>query len=260
MLETAGTILNWAAAALILPLMALPLAALAADRRWTSAIVSTALVTGLLLGGAVFIMLAPRVTLISDVFIRLPVAIAAALFVAVLTGLAGGARHSTAQLAVFFDNVTRCAGRTVMWLIFAMAIVQFSVVILRYVFGINFLAMQESITYMHGALFLLAAGYALLTNDHVRVDIFYREAPPRRKALIDFLGTYLFLFPFSLLILWTSRPYVARSWAVSEGSSEASGIPALFLLKSCIPAFAVLMAMAGFVVAARAIEILRERR
>ena len=140
-----------------------------------------------------------------------------------------------------------------------MALVQFAVVILRYVFGINYIFMQESITYMHGAVFLLAGGYALVTNDHVRVDIFYREAPAKRKALIDFIGTYLLLFPICILLLWSASPYVASSWAVGEGSAETSGIQAVYLLKSMIPAFATLLAMAGFSIAARAGEILKGR-
>ena len=146
-----------------------------------------------------------------------------------------------------------------MWLLLVMALVQFAVVVLRYVFGINYIFMQESITYMHGAVFLLAGGYALLTNDHVRVDIFYREAPEKQKALVDFLGTYLLLFPVCLLLLWTASPYVANSWAVGEGSNESSGIQAVFIMKSFIPAFAVLLAMAGFNIAARAGAVLKGR-
>ena len=112
---------------------------------------------------------------------------------------------------------------------------------------------------MHGAVFLLAGGYALLTDDHVRVDIFYRGASPRRKALIDLAGTYLFLVPVCLLLIWTASPYVARSWAVGEGSNESSGIQALFIIKSFISAFAILLMMAGFVIAARASALLKER-
>ncbi|HXI86208.1 MAG TPA: hypothetical protein VNH64_02020, partial [Parvularculaceae bacterium] len=97
----------------------------------------------------------------------------------------------------------------------------------------------------------------LLTDDHVRVDIFYRGASLRKKALIDFGGCYLFLFPVCLLILWAGSPYVGQSWSVHEGSTEQSGIQAVFLLKSLIPIFAMLVAMAGFSLAARAGETLR---
>jgi TRAP-type mannitol/chloroaromatic compound transport system permease small subunit len=141
-----------------------------------------------------------------------------------------------------------------------MALVQFGVVILRYVFGVNSIFMQESIIYMHGAVFLLAAGYALLTDDHVRVDIFYRGASPKRKALVNFVGTYAFLFPVVLTALWTGSEYVGHSWAVREGSTEQSGIQGIYLLKTLIPVFAVLLAMAGFSAATRAGETLRGER
>ena len=174
------------------------------------------------------------------------------LAVAFLVYLIGGPRVALRKLTALFEASVQNIGRIVMWLLLVMALVQFAVVIMRYVFGVNFIFMQESVTYMHGAVFLLAAGYALLTSDHVRVDIFYRDAAPKRKALIDLAGTYLFLFPICLLLFWTASPYVANSWAVGEGSAETSGIQAVYLIKSFIPAFAALLAMAGFVIAGRA--------
>ena len=130
--------------------------------------------------------------------------------------------------------------------------------VLRYVFGWNSIFLQESVTYLHGSIFLLAGGYALLTNDHVRVDIFYGSASPRRRAMIDLFGCYSFLFPFCLLTIAMAAPYVANSWTAMEGSMEPSGIPAMFLLKSLIPVFALLLLAAGFVTAADAARVLRE--
>ena len=92
--------------------------------------------------------------------------------------------------------------------------------------------------YMYGLLFLLAAGYTLLHGGHVRVDIFYREAAPRTKALTDFLGTYLFLFPVMTLILAVGYPYAELSWRIGEGSAETSGIQGIYILKGAILAFA----------------------
>lgn len=256
MLTLIGDVLNWVAAGIVFPLMFLPLAALfapAAARGVAVFALLVALATG---AAALFAHLAPRMS-VSLQSADLAVFAALAGAVCGFVALSGGPRKTTARLAPLFGAFTRAAGRLVMWLVLAMALTQFAVVILRYVFGLNFIFMQESITYMHGAVFLLAGGYALLTDDHVRVDIFYREAPARRKALIDFLGTYLLLFPVCLLLIWTSSAYVAQSWSVGEGSQEQSGIQGVFLLKSLIPAFAVLMAMAGFVIAGRAGEVLR---
>ena len=161
------------------------------------------------------------------------------------------------SLAGLAEAVTGRVGRAVSWLILIMAGVQFAIVMMRYVYGLNFIVMQESITYMHGAIFLLAAGYTLLDDDHVRVDVIYSTLSARGKALVNFIGTYAFLFPVCVLIIITSGSYVAQSWAVGEGSAEASGIQGVFLLKSLVPAFAVLLALQGFAVAARAADLIR---
>nr|WP_184435878.1 TRAP transporter small permease subunit [Roseospira goensis] len=134
-----------------------------------------------------------------------------------------------------------------------MVLVQFLVVVLRYVFGLGFIWMQESITYMHGLLFMVGAGYTLLQDGHVRVDVFYREASPRRKALVNLLGTVLFLIPFCVLVLWVSWPYVANSWRVMEGSKETSGIQGVYLLKSVILVFGGLVILQGLSVIARSL-------
>lgn len=158
-----------------------------------------------------------------------------------------------------------CAGivtgvaKTVMWAGLAIALIQVAVVIMRYVFGINYIWLQELIVWLFGILFLLTAAYALLSDEHVRVDIFYRDASPRRKALVNLLGTYLFLFPVCILIVWAAGPYVYRAWGVLEGSREASGLPGVFLLKSMIPAFALLLALAGFALASRSVAVLSGR-
>ncbi len=257
MFDLIGDILNWLAAGVVFPLMMLPLAALLFRKGAVGATLGWAAIIAVLVAAAsLFAALAPRLGtggLQSALAYFIPLVAATGLIVAASGGPAAMIRAIAPALAV----MTRGVGRIAMWLVLAMAFVQFAVVILRYVFGLSFIFMQESVTYMHGAVFLLAAGYALLTNDHVRVDIFYRGAPPKRKALVDFLGAYLFLFPVCLLILWTASGYVGNSWAVGEGSNEQSGIQALYLLKSLIPAFAVLMAMAGFVIAARSVDTLR---
>jgi len=257
MLDFTGDILNWLAAGALFPLMLLPMAALISRGRSVT-LAWLALIAIAVIAGASFARLTPVLALTPDPMQMMKFAGVALLVVAIAV-LSGGAARFSSIAAPVFETITRGAGRIVMWFLLIMAMVQFGVVVLRYVFGINYIFMQESITYLHGAVFLLAGGYALLTNDHVRVDIFYREAPEKRKALVDFLGTYLLLFPVCLLLLWTSSPYVAASWAVGEGSNESSGIQAVFIIKSFIPAFAVLLALAGFNIAARAGAVLRGR-
>lgn len=259
MLTLIGDILNWAAAGLVFPLMILPLAGLVAGGR-AGALVWLALVLLTVGAGFAFAALAPRLFVGPGSLAHLPIFAGMALALAVGIAILGGARKTSERLAGPVAWAVRATGRAVMWLLLVMALAQVAAVALRYVFGINFIFVQESVTYMHAAVFLLAAGYALLTDDHVRVDIFYRSAPPRTKALIDFAGVYLFLFPVCLLILWTAAPYVGRSWAVREGSAEQSGVQAVFVLKSFIPAFALLVSMAGFAIAARAGRVLREEK
>jgi len=152
---------------------------------------------------------------------------------------------SLPALARTIDTLNRHIGQATAWLALLMVLVQFLVVVLRYVFGLGFIWMQESIMYMHGLLFMVGAGYTLLQDGHVRVDLFYREASLRTKALVDLLGSLLFLIPFCGLILWVSVDYVTNSWRVLEGSKETSGVQGIFLLKSAILVFAVLVTLQG---------------
>lgn len=148
-------------------------------------------------------------------------------------------------MAKAIDRFNNILGRGVAWLSLTMVLVQFIVVVLRYVFGVGSIFLQESIVYMHGFNFMLGAGYTLLHDGHVRVDIFYREAPAKRKALTDLIGVCLFLLPVCIMIFWVSFPYVADSWANLEGSQETSGIPAVFLLKTSILLFCTVLILQG---------------
>lgn len=164
--------------------------------------------------------------------------------------------QSLYSLARGIDRLNHVTGRAVAWLTLAMVLVQFAVVVLRYVFGLGFIWMQESILYMHALVFLVGAGFTLLKEGHVRVDIFYREAPVRKKALVDLLGVVFLLVPFCILVWTVSWPYVANSWAVMEGSKETSGIQGIYLLKTAILVFTVLVALQGLSIALKSILVL----
>lgn len=156
-------------------------------------------------------------------------------------------------LADLIDRVNKSVGRTVMWFALFIVLIQFVVVVMRYVFGIGSIFAQESITYLHGFLFMLAAAYTLLIDGHVRVDIFYRDAHPRKKAMVNLLGAFILMIPVCLLIFWTSYSYVMASWAALEGSPETSGIQARYIHKTAILAFAMMMAMQGVSLAIRSL-------
>jgi len=149
------------------------------------------------------------------------------------------------KLITAIDGLNRRLGQGVAWLVLAMVLVQFVVVVLRHVFSIGFVAMQESVLYLHGTLFMLGAGYALLHDGHVRVDVFYRDARPRTRAMIDLLGALLFLLPFCGLVIWFSAGYILDAWRVAEGSREGSGLPLTFLYKTVIWLFAGSLALQG---------------
>jgi len=155
------------------------------------------------------------------------------------------------------DRLNGAMGRTAAWLALAVVLLQFSVVVMRYVFGAGSIWLTESIIYSHAALLMLAAAWTLQEGGHVRVDVFYADASPRTKAWINLLGACLLLLPFMALLLYFSWPYVARSWAILERSRETSGIPAVFALKTLIPLFAVMMALQGIAQAIRAWDVLR---
>ncbi|MBT7642419.1 MAG: TRAP transporter small permease subunit [Rhodobiaceae bacterium] len=148
-----------------------------------------------------------------------------------------------AQISAWIDTLNHKIGRTAAWLALTMVLVQFTVVVLRYVFGIGSILLQESILYMHGVLFMMAAADTLLQDEHVRVDIFYAQASKTRKALIDMLGCLFLVLPFCVLLVTVSLDYVSISWSVREGSRETSGIQGVYLLKSVILVFAVQMGL-----------------
>lgn len=145
------------------------------------------------------------------------------------------------------STVSEVTGRIVAWLTLPMVVGTFVVVLLRYQFELGWIWMQEGVVWLHAVTFMLASAYTLNRDEHVRVDVFYRNMSARRRALVDLLGTLLFLAPMSVFVLVVSVDYVAVSWAIREGSREAGGLPYPFvpLLKSVIPATALLLLVQG---------------
>lgn len=144
-------------------------------------------------------------------------------------------------LADFLDGINRVTGRLICWLVLFMMCIQFGIVLLRYVFGISDIALNESVLYMHATLFMLGAGYTLLVDEHVRVDIFYSRMSDRRRAWVDVFGHLVLLIPAIAMLLYWSWPTVRNAWSILEGAISVGGIPASFLLKSLIPAFCILL-------------------
>lgn len=131
------------------------------------------------------------------------------------------------------------------WLSIIMVVIVTLDVIFRYLFNISFVFVQELEWHLFGALFLIGAGYTLLHDSHVRVDIFYQHLGDKAKAWVNFLGVLVFLIPGCVMLIDTSWQFVANSFAIMEGSPDPGGIPYRFILKSFIPVGFVLVLLQG---------------
>ena len=151
-------------------------------------------------------------------------------------------------------------GRGVAWLTLVMVVLIFSIVVLRYGFNLGWIWLQESVTYMHALVFMVAAAWALQTDDHVRVDIFYRGKSKRYKGWVNLLGTVLFLVPFSLFLIFIGWDYVSASWQTLESSREAGGLPLVFALKSLILVMPALLLLQSWSTARQCLADIRQSR
>jgi TRAP-type mannitol/chloroaromatic compound transport system permease small subunit len=154
------------------------------------------------------------------------------------------------------DRLNDRIGRGVAWLTLLMVLITFAVAILRYVYSIGWVWLQESYVWLHGIVFMVGAAYALLHNAHVRVDIFYRPNSVRYKAIVDLFGSLLLLLPLVVVVVTVSYGYVLDSWERWEVSRETGGLPGLFLLKSVILVFCLLTVLQGLSLAARSFLVL----
>lgn len=162
------------------------------------------------------------------------------------------------QLASYIDAINHYIGRAISWLTLLMVVVTCAVVSARYVFGYGSIGLQESVMYMHGMVFMLCIAFTLKERGHVRVDVLHERLPEKVRILIDMAGHLLFLIPFSIFILWTSYDYVSFSWSVRESSGQPGGLPGVFVLKTLIPAMAVLLLLQGVAEIIRCILVLTD--
>lgn len=147
------------------------------------------------------------------------------------------------RLADTIDATNRAIAYALRWCALAMVLIQFGIVVGRYVFGVNSIWVQESVLYLHGTLFMLAAGYTLLVDKHVRVDVFYAKLPDTMRRRIDLFGHVVLLLPAMAALAWWSWPSVWNAWRILEGPISVGGIEAVFLLKSLIPLFCLLVGL-----------------
>jgi TRAP-type mannitol/chloroaromatic compound transport system permease small subunit len=164
-------------------------------------------------------------------------------------------------LSKFLDAFSIRVGHAVSWLTLLMVLVTFVIVVLRYVFGTGLIWLQESLTWMHAAVFMLGAAYTLQREEHVRVDIFYRKMTDKQRAWVNFLGVLIFVFPMCAFFVYESVDYVAASWSLREVSRNSGGLPypAVPMLKSVLVIMPVAVALQGLALLSRAVQVIRER-
>src|SRR6266542_3870040 len=138
------------------------------------------------------------------------------------------------NIARKIDALDERFGRFVSWIMLFMVLVVFTDVVLRYAFRTSTVWLQELEWHLFGITYMLGAGYTMLYDEHVRVDILYSGWSRRKKAWSDFILYLVFFYPSAIMIVWTTIPFVRDSYRVFEGSPDPGGIPLRFLLKSVI--------------------------
>ncbi len=149
------------------------------------------------------------------------------------------------KIAVNIDMVNLRCGRAVSWLTLAMVILMFGNVVSRYLFNVNLIWQQELVIALHAVIFLSTAGYTLLDDKHVRVDVLYHNFTEKRKAVVNLVATVIFLFPICFAISYYSYDFITSSWQILEGSPEYNGIKGIFLLKTFIWVFSASLFLQG---------------
>lgn len=139
------------------------------------------------------------------------------------------------QLASWINQLNDRVGRAVSWLTLALVLLVFTNVFLRYVLNLPLAWAKELEWHLFALIFLLGAGYSLLHDRHVRVDLFYEKASKKDQQRINFWGTLVFLIPWCLLLIYSGWKAATDAWQMGERSPEAGGLPNLWLIQFAIP-------------------------
>ena len=133
------------------------------------------------------------------------------------------------------DSLSDKIGHIVGWLTTLMVLIVFYDTVMRYTFNKGNVALQELEWHLFAIVFLIGAAYTLKEDGHVRVDILYVSLSKKTKAWIDFLGVFIFLIPFSIMVIIATKGFIMNSWAIREVSPDPGGLPARYILKTMIP-------------------------
>ena len=161
------------------------------------------------------------------------------------------------KVFIFIENFNVRVGKLFSWLLLLMVLLTCLIVILRYLFNIGFIWMQELVRFFYAAVFLICAAYTLAEDRHVRVDIFYSKLSNKNKNIVNLLGSLIFLIPVCFITFYYSYSYVINSWAQLEGSLEERGLHAVFIMKTFIWIFSFMLLAQGITIAAISINKIR---
>jgi TRAP-type mannitol/chloroaromatic compound transport system permease small subunit len=146
----------------------------------------------------------------------------------------------------WIDNMNEWVGSGVAWVTLGLVLVVFVDVVMRYLLNKSYVFTQELEWHLFGFIFLIGAGYTLLHDGHVRVDIIYQRLGIKGRAWTNLLGVILFLIPGCIMVITTSWQFAANSFSMMEGSPDPGGIPFRFIIKGCIPVGFTLLLLQGF--------------
>ena len=153
--------------------------------------------------------------------------------------------NALTSISKSIDKINIAVGKAVAWGTLGMVLVTFLDVVMRYLFNVSFVFTQELEWHLFAFIFLIGAGYTLLHDGHVRVDIIYQRLGLKGQAWINLLGVIFFLIPGCFMVMTTSWKFVVNSFLVMEGSPDPGGIPFRFIVKGCIPAGFLLLLVQG---------------
>ncbi len=164
------------------------------------------------------------------------------------------------RLSGVLDRISGFAMGFALVAAFAIILIQLAAVLLRYVFGLSFSWLNDSVIFTFAMMFMLGAAATLRDDGHVRVDILRPRFSPRGRAIVELGGATAFIFPIGILILYAGSGLIARTWTGLEPFNESDGLPVKYLFKTLVPLFAILMIGQGLSQALKAAMALRGLR
>ena len=146
---------------------------------------------------------------------------------------------------MFLVKIIKGIGRITSWIPFLLVILISCDVFMRYLLNYSSASFYELEWHLFAVIFLLGSVHTLHQNEHVRVDVFYNRLSDRKKIIIDLVGDLVFLVPFSIVVFYSSIPFVEDSFMILESSPDPGGLPFRFIIKSMIPITFLLLGAQG---------------